>query len=102
MICPPWPTRSAPRCRRDRPRARDRDDARALDARQRRSDSSAARYDLVIDRDTGEVAVEISVSGPLPVLSIVEEVQRAVQLTVGDPGAGRSQALVRFQSLGKA
>ncbi|MGO3315002.1 MAG: hypothetical protein ACTIMA_14595 [Brachybacterium tyrofermentans] len=48
------------------------------------------------------MAVEISVSGPLPVLSIVEEVQRAVQLTVGDPGAGRSQALVRFQYLGKA
>lgn len=75
---------------------------RALDARLRRSDASAARYGLVIDRDSGDVTVEIAVGGRLPVRSIVEEVQRAVQLAAGDPGAGRPQVLVRVQSLGTA
>lgn len=72
---------------------------RTLDARLRRSTPSAARYGLVIDPGTGDVIVEISVGGPLPVRSVVEEVQRAVQLAVGDPATGRPEVLVRVQSL---
>lgn len=72
---------------------------RALDARLRRADPTASRYGLVIDPGTGDVTVEIAVGGPLPVRSIVEEVQRAVQLAVGDPGTCRPQVLVRVQSL---
>lgn len=73
---------------------------RTLDARLRRSDPSAARYGLVIEPGTGDVTVEISVGGPLPVRAVVEEVQRTVQHALGDPAAGRPQVLVRVQSLG--
>lgn len=73
---------------------------RTLDARLRRSTPSAARYGLVIDPATGDVVVEISVGGPLPVRSVVEEVQRAVQLAAGVPVTGRPEVLVRVQSLG--
>lgn len=65
---------------------------RTLDARLRRSDPSAARYGLVLDRDRGEVTVEISLSGPLPLRSVVEEVQRAVQRAVAGNGAGSAAA----------
>lgn len=75
---------------------------RTLDARLRRSTPSAARYGLVIDPATGDVIVEISVGGPLPVRVVVEEVQHAIQLAVGDPGSGRPEVLVRVQSLGMA
>lgn len=75
---------------------------RTLDARLRRSTPSAARYGLVIDPATGNVTVEISVGGPLPVRSVVEEVQRAIQHAVGDPATGRPEVLVRVQSLGAA
>jgi hypothetical protein len=75
---------------------------RTLDARLRRSAPSAARYGLVIDPGTGDVTVEISVGGPLPVRSVVEEVQRAVHRAVGDAATGRPEVLVRVQSLGPA
>ena len=64
---------------------------RTLDARLRRATPSPA---------TGDVVVEISVGGPLPVRSVVEEVQRAVQLAAGVPVTGRPEVLVRVQSLG--
>lgn len=92
---------------------------RALDARLRRSDPAPARYGLVVDRDSGEVTVEIGVSGRLPVRRIVEDVQRAVQRAVsgattggtdpsdgtsvgteaGRPTPGVPRVLVRVQSL---
>lgn len=72
---------------------------RTLDARLRRNDSSANRYGLVIDRDSGRVTVEIGVRGPTPVRRIVEDVQRAIQRAAGDPGIGAPQVLVRVQSL---
>lgn len=74
---------------------------RALDARLRRSDDSSARCGLVVDRDSGEVTVEIGVEGPLPVRRVVEDVQRtvrgAVSAAVRDGTAPR--VLVRVQSL---
>ena len=74
---------------------------RTLDARLRRGDPSATRCGLVLDHDSGEVIVEISVNGALPVRGTVEEVQRAVQRAVGGgpetPGGPR--VLVRVQSL---
>ncbi len=60
---------------------------RTLDARLRRSDASSARYGLVVDRDSGEVTVEIGVEGPLPVRRIVEDVQRTVQRAVSGAAA---------------
>ncbi|MGP9536635.1 hypothetical protein ACT3SP_01395 [Brachybacterium sp. AOP43-C2-M15] len=75
---------------------------RTLDARLRRSDPSASRYGLVIDRDTGDVTVEIAVRGPLPLRSTVEEVQRTVRRAMGDRAAASPQVLVRVQSLGTA
>lgn len=92
---------------------------RALDARLRRGDPASARYGLVVDRDSGEVTVEIGVNGRLPVRRVVEDVQRAVQraasgATTGgaDPSDGASvgtdadrptpgvpRVLVRVQSL---
>lgn len=91
----------------------------ALDARLRRSDPASARYGLVVDRDSGEVTVEIGVNGRLPVRRIVEDVQRVVQRAVSGattegtdppggtvvgtdadrPTPGAPRVLVRVQSL---
>lgn len=70
---------------------------RTLDARLRRSDAASARYGLVVDRDSGEVTVEIGVEGPLPVRRIVEDVQRTVHRAAVGPAVPR--VLVRVQSL---
>lgn len=73
---------------------------RTLDARLRRGDPSATRCGLVLDPDGGEVIVEISVSGALPVRRTVEEVQRAVQRAVaGAEASAAPRVLVRVQSL---
>lgn len=72
---------------------------RSLDARLRRGDTSAARYGLVIDRESGRVVVEIAVSGALPVRRVVEDVQRAVHRAVSDTDAPAREVLVRVQSL---
>jgi hypothetical protein len=72
---------------------------RTLDARLRRTDASAVRYGLVVDLESGTVTVEIGVIGELPLRSVVEEVQRAVQSALADHGSGGPEVLVRVQSL---
>lgn len=72
---------------------------RALDARLRRTGADLARYGLVVDPASGAVTVEISLDGPRPVRSVVEEVQRAVRAALAPTGPADRLVLVRVQSL---
>lgn len=72
---------------------------RAVDARMRGRADTSARYGLVLDRAAGTAIVEIGIAGELPVRSVVEQVQRAVQDAVGRSGDEPFEVLVRVQSV---
>lgn len=74
---------------------------RALDARLRRGAQDATRFGLTIDPQTGDVVVEIGLTGDRPVCQIVEQVQRTVHAALGSGPTGKRTVLVRVQSLAR-
>lgn len=72
---------------------------RALDARIRRSESSRARYGLIVEPGRGLVTVEIGVDGSRPVRQIVTDTQRAVQQALEGSDSAGLTVLVRVQSI---
>ncbi|NNG20656.1 hypothetical protein HJ590_14040 [Naumannella sp. ID2617S] len=72
---------------------------RALDARIRRSQTTNARYGLLVEPDSGTITVEIGVDASRPVRQIVEDTQRAVQKALAGSESAELTVLVRVQSV---